>query len=57
MECDHPPGAVTPGPRVPLRWGSAATEVCAKCGGHRVLHGRPDWRPGPPDTSDDDDDC
>lgn len=44
------------GPRVPLRWGSAPTEVCRQCGAYRTMHHGPGrWQPGPLNTEDDDD--
>jgi hypothetical protein len=45
-----------PGPRVPLRWGSAATELCRACAAYRTLHHNPgEWQLGPPDTERSDD--
>jgi hypothetical protein len=36
------------GPRMPLRYGSGATEVCIACGAYRVnLHGFGPWHKGP----------
>lgn len=60
--CDHPAESVTPGPNVPRRYGSYRSQVCEKCGGHRVgLHreSHPEWQawePGAP-VIEDDDDC
>lgn len=45
------------GPRMPLRHGSAATEVCRKCGFYRYdLHGWSEWRAGPVRTEPFEDD-
>ncbi len=53
-DCTHPPDSVKPGPRSPLRWGSAPTEVCAMCGGHRLTdRWQTPWRPGPVDVTKD----
>jgi hypothetical protein len=42
--CLHP--AVNDGPRIPLRWGSAATEVCSRCAMWRQTRVRDDlWQP------------
>lgn len=42
--CTHPADAVKAGPRMPLVYGSAPTEVCA-CGAWRVMHhGAGPWR-------------
>jgi len=45
--CAH--AEANPGPRVPLRHGSAATEVCARCGDWRMTHHETDperpWQP------------
>jgi hypothetical protein len=53
-KCSHPKEQRGPGPRIPLRYGSAATEVCSACGGYRQTRIPNDrWEPGPPDTSED----
>jgi len=54
--CPHPESdRTTDGPRAPLRYGSAPTEHCLRCGGYRLLdRWASDWRPGP--VPDDDDD-
>lgn len=30
-QCPHPAGHIMKGPSIPLRWGSAATQVCGVC--------------------------
>lgn len=51
--CQH--DNTEPGPRCPLRWGSAPTEVCKDCGMYRLLdRWLSDWRIGPVPTSDED---
>jgi len=50
--CEHPRHLHSEGPRVPLRYGSAPTELCA-CGWYRInpAHAFPArWQPGPPNT-------
>jgi hypothetical protein len=48
LQCNHPPEMIAPGPRCPLRWGSAATEVCSGCGAYRqVRDPNGKWWPGP----------
>jgi hypothetical protein len=53
-ECEHPDEYVIEGPRTPLRYGSAATQICLKCGGYRLnfryLH---NWESGPVPTEED----
>jgi hypothetical protein len=52
--CPHPPGYREQGPRTPLLYGSAATEVCSLCGKYRYdHHGWSDWEPGPVPTERD----
>lgn len=52
--CFH--DAIELGPRVPLRYGSAPTEVCKDCGAYRTMHHTPGrWQSGPPDTKMGDD--
>lgn len=46
--CAHPSEHRKPGQRVPLRYGSAETEVCAACGAWRTLaHGPGRWNTTP----------
>lgn len=47
MSCRHPSKHVSPnGPRMPMRYGSAATDVCLECGAWRTdCHGKGKWRP------------
>lgn len=46
MACQH--AEKKPGPRYPMRWGSATTEVCKGCDAYRLLlHGVGPWLPGP----------
>jgi hypothetical protein len=53
--CEHK--EVVEGPRLPLRYGSAATEVCQACGFYRYnLHKWSDWRAGPVRTEPFEDD-
>ena len=52
-KCGHPPDCLSEGPRIPLRYGSAATEVCSACGGYRQIRSPDRWEPGPPDTTED----
>lgn len=50
-QCSHPQFAVQPGDqRYPLRYGSAATEVCTLCGAFRLtgrIRKSEEWEPGP----------
>ncbi len=39
VKCKHPSRHRIEGPRVPLRWGAAATQMCTKCGGWRLRFG------------------
>jgi len=44
VACSHPASYRRNGPRVPLRYGTAPSEVCRKCGAWRtVLHVPGDW--------------
>lgn len=46
-----------PGPRVPARYGTFSSDVCARCGWYRTTsHGTGYWRPGPVPTDKDYDD-
>lgn len=51
MTCSHEPPFVDAGPIVPLRWGSAKSEVCRWCSAYRLMthHDDPrgDWQAGP----------
>lgn len=50
--CAH--DRVLTGPRIPLRWGTAPTEVCSDCGAWRTTHHQPGrWRQGPFPEDDD----
>jgi len=54
--CKHPDDRRRKGPRTPLRYGSAATEVCRDCGAWRMDHnGLSRWFAPPVDTKRDDD--
>lgn len=45
--CDHPAERQIDGPRIPLRWGSAATKMCTACGAWRdVRHPGTAWFDG-----------
>lgn len=35
-ECKHD-DLLVPGPRVDMRWGTAPTQICAKCGAWRTM--------------------
>jgi hypothetical protein len=53
-DCDHPEEYIIEGPRHPLRYGSAATQLCTKCGGFRLnFHYLHNWEPGPVPSKDD----
>lgn len=52
-ECSH--YQTTDGPRVPLRWGSAPTEVCKLCGCWRTMHHKPGPWLNPPISTERDD--
>lgn len=44
--CKH--SSTKSGPRMPLRYGSAATDVCEACGAYRLMHHGPGpWESGP----------
>ncbi len=48
-KCNH--AKVIAGPRTPLAFGSAATEVCIFCGAYRTMpHGPGRWQKGPAPT-------
>jgi hypothetical protein len=46
VQCQH--AATHEGPRCPLRYGSAATEVCDSCGYWRTMHHMPGPWESPP---------
>lgn len=58
--CDHPRINRMEGPRTPLRFGSAATEVCGVCGAYKMDRGLGEefetWNIGPVPTQRDEDD-
>jgi len=44
--CRHPRGTISPGPRIPRRYGTGPTEICGACGMWRTAWETPGaWQP------------